>query len=200
MSQQCEFIAIKTSERCTKMVDNKHGFCKRHENTIQASKKQLSMEQSKKQNTHKVRQLTVDINQYGNFEEKETHLVFDPVTKEVIGKQAPGKATVLDLTAQDIAICLTRRWNYVVYEKPASSESAEWDEAEASDASASEEASDAEEEEASAEDEASASEEASTDEEEAEEVEASEEEEASAEDASEEEEEASDEEDDSNSE
>lgn len=198
MSQQCEFIAIKTSERCTKMVDNKHGFCKRHENTIQASKKQLSMEQSKKQNTHKVRQLTVEANQYGNFEEKETHLVFDPETKEVIGKQAPGKATVLDLTAQDIAICITRRWNYVVYEKHVSSESAEWDEAEASDAEEASEAEDSiEEEEGDTSEEASEEEaEVSAEEEEAE---ASEEEEEASDEALSDAE-ASDEEDDSNSE
>jgi hypothetical protein len=54
--------------------------------------------------------MSIRRNEHGNFEESETHFVFNQDTKEVIGKQV-GKE-VKQLTQADIEVCKLRNFKY----------------------------------------------------------------------------------------
>ena len=57
--------------------------------------------------------LKINRNSFGNYEHRETRLVFDPSTKEVIGKQEPdGKIT--ELTVEDIQMCREYSFDYKI--------------------------------------------------------------------------------------
>ena len=59
--------------------------------------------------------LKISRNSFGNYEHRETRLVFDPATKEVIGIQEPdGK--VSELTVEDIQMCREYRFDYRIPE------------------------------------------------------------------------------------
>ena len=59
--------------------------------------------------------LKIARNAFGNYEHRETRLVFDPSTKEVIGIQEPdGK--ISELTVEDIQMCREYRFDYRIPE------------------------------------------------------------------------------------
>ena len=54
-------------------------------------------------------------NQWGNHEDPQTNLVFDKVSKKVIGKQNP-KGCIDELTKDDIIMCQKNKYNFILPE------------------------------------------------------------------------------------
>ena len=59
--------------------------------------------------------LKISRNSFGNYEHRETKLVFDPSTKEVIVIQEPD-GRISDLTVEDIQMCREYRFDYRIPE------------------------------------------------------------------------------------
>lgn len=59
--------------------------------------------------------LKISRNSFGNYEHRETKLVFDPSTKEVIGIQEPD-GRISELTVEDIQMCREYRFDYRIPE------------------------------------------------------------------------------------
>ena len=87
-----------------------------------------------------VRKMVIRPNYWGRFEDPNTHIVFDPISKCAYGVQdISGK--LLALTSKHIAICERNGWNYNSLKSDSDVEevsSEEWDDAEYSEASGSE--------------------------------------------------------------
>ncbi len=108
--RQCKFIPLRNNRiRCDQEIlssaANKH-FCKRHSNTTQAKSYSNYDESDKKEGrTRNYKQVQIVQNKFGNFEDKDTAIVFDKVTRKARGYQNHTTGKVDLLTPHHIAIC-----------------------------------------------------------------------------------------------
>lgn len=98
----CKFVSTQTKKVCNDPVEVSWGFCKRHSETLQGQRSKEKSEMDK---------LTIRKNKWGLFEDKSSHLLFNPRTKVVYGYQERD-GTVRDLDEDDIELCERRGWEY----------------------------------------------------------------------------------------
>jgi len=77
-----------------------------------AEKKEIRKQVEKTSKKPKIKKKVIKPNYWGRFEDKTTHLLFDPVSRHVYGVQGKGR-DVLPLTSNHKAICEARGWKYL---------------------------------------------------------------------------------------
>jgi len=118
-TKQCLFLPSRPAgaPRCTDEASNPYGFCKRHSQTVQAKKAKEEMELSKtpapQEGTHRstIRKKTIRQNNWGRYEDPDTHVVFDPMTKCAYGVQESTGA-ISPLKDEHIEVCKQNGWDY----------------------------------------------------------------------------------------
>ncbi len=129
---QCRFEARrKNRSRCKEKCHPDTHFCKQHERSVQARKMQMQMqmqiaEKREKdvvqggtppsgdplRGAHTYREINVSPNQFGNFEDKQTGIIFDEHTCFAIGVQCRESGDILPLTPNAINRCEINRWRW----------------------------------------------------------------------------------------
>lgn len=162
----CKYLPTRANqEECRDPPFHEWGYCKRHGRTVQSqkakreweSKKEEEKEEQlqKKQETQKEeikepeqqrkkKTKVVKKNSWGNFEDSETHIIFDPYKKCAYGVQDPS-GKILSLGKREIKICEENGWKYMLDEEEENESEESEDESEEDDES--EESEDEEEEE-----------------------------------------------------
>lgn len=113
MESKCQFLASKIdSEICGNPVDTYHGFCKKHEYTVQARKK-MKEQNDKITNGRKIQIMR---NEYGRFEHKDSHIIFDMATQKAYGVQGDG-GEVFELGEEEIKYCKLNGFGYQIKRK-----------------------------------------------------------------------------------
>ena len=111
----CKFIAHRNNRDCDRKVSPSGGgaFCKRHADTVQAqtySEKEVGNSRGGKTNNYKKVQIVQ--NRFGNFEDKETGIVFNKKTRKAEGYQNREDGKVYPLSAHHIVLCKKNYWDY----------------------------------------------------------------------------------------
>lgn len=122
---QCRFEARrKNRSRCKEKCHPDKHFCKQHERSVQARKMQNAEKREKdvvqpgggtvppSGHNHTYREIHVSPNQFGNFEDKQTGIIFDEHTCFAIGVQCRESGDILPLTPNAINRCEINRWRW----------------------------------------------------------------------------------------
>ena len=125
---QCRFEARrKNRSRCKEKCHPDTHFCKQHERSVQARKMQNAEKREKDvvqagggtlpsgdplRGAHTYREIHVSPNQFGNFEDKQTGIIFDQQTCSAIGVQCRESGDILPLTPNAINRCEINRWRW----------------------------------------------------------------------------------------
>jgi hypothetical protein len=113
----CSFSSTRTSKKCTDPVEVKygaHGYCKKHSISVQAllvkqTNTPLSVAPNAPKVSKKIYDLVIKRNEYGNFTDENSGIVFNPLTKKVIGYEDED-GEVLPLSDEHKLLCVRRKW------------------------------------------------------------------------------------------
>ena len=135
MERTCKFIPQRNNRlQCEREIlasdDNKY-FCKRHSNTLQAQSYSNYEEGNKRETTasrspttdsrspnapggrgKKYKKVQIVQNKYGNFEDKDSGIVFDKTTRKARGYQNHDTGKVHALSPHHIFLCKKNYWDY----------------------------------------------------------------------------------------
>lgn len=138
MPEICKYRPLRMSScACQNEADTPWGFCNKHKRTVQSTEakkewdKRNNSTQTKGNTTRKTSKVKVKVtmNKFGKYEDRDTHLIFNPITKNVIGYQNPD-GSVRALNSQDIQKCKERGWKYATIKVPEEDESSSEEESE----------------------------------------------------------------------
>ena len=104
----CNFKAKRDGNKCEEYVDTYYGYCSKHSRSVQAQKKMNDDE-----NISNGRKENIVRNEFGRFEHKDSHIIFDMATQKAYGHQLEN-GEVCELDDDDIKLCKLNKWNYQI--------------------------------------------------------------------------------------
>lgn len=128
----CSFSSTRTSIKCTEPVNvtyGDQGFCKKHSISVQAllvkqnhTPSRVHESAAAPKVSKKIYDLTIKRNRHGNFTDEKTNIVFNPISKRVIGYEDED-GDVQPLDDEHKLICVKRKWE--IQEDDSSDESSD---------------------------------------------------------------------------
>jgi hypothetical protein len=103
---------------CTKEVVKGAKYCPTHLKSMEKKPVAPSATEEEEAATQIVKKFKVHKNRFGNYENPETHIVFDHETKMAKGKQA-SNGKIVELGKDEIAFCKSHGWSYKFDSPPA---------------------------------------------------------------------------------
>lgn len=125
--------------KCENDVNTDYGYCSKHSSTLQAKKakdkyEDLTKFEEKSEEEEELEEpvkITAVRNKWGNYEHKETGIVFDPSTRYAYGIQKKN-GDVHSLKPDDVRLCIEYGWKYklpnIKYERVVNSDEDESEE------------------------------------------------------------------------
>ncbi len=127
MERTCKFIPHRNDRiQCRREIlpsNDDKPFCKRHANTLQAQsyshyeKNDERKTKSPRDEGNTYKKVQIVQNDFGNFEDKDTGIVFDKTTRKAKGYQNNITGEVHPLSSSHIATCKKNYWDYIVPDK-----------------------------------------------------------------------------------